>query len=297
MLWISILNYIKYYTVVKCGNITKAAEELYISQPAVSKSIKKLEDSLGGKLFNRTKKGVMLTEEGKEFYGYVKAAMENFSNAENRFNDLINLETGTIRIGISATLTKYFFIPYLEEFHKLHPNIDIKIYTEVTKILYKKLKDGIIDIVILNLPFMYEDDKEVTINKIKEVQDAFYVSKSFKELENKKLSLKDIEDYKFLFQGTGSNTRTFLDNYLKENNIKIKPYMELNSYSLVNYLTKAGLGIGYLTIDFTDEKELIKLNVKEKIPKRSIGIMYSNKNLPSFATKEMINIILNNIKR
>lgn len=286
-----------FYTVVKCGNITKAAEELYISQPAVSKSIKKLEDSLGGKLFNRTKKGVMLTEEGKEFYGYVKAAMKNFSNAENRFNDLINLETGTIRIGISATLTKYFFIPYLEEFHKLHPNIDIKIYTEVTKILYKKLKDGIIDIVILNLPFMYEDDKEVTINKIKEVQDAFYVSKSFKELENKKLSLKDIEDYKFLFQGTGSNTRTFLDNYLKENNIKIKPYMELNSYSLVNYLTKAGLGIGYLTIDFTDEKELIKLNVKEKIPKRSIGIMYSNKNLPSFATKEMINIILNNIKK
>ena len=286
-----------FYTVVKCGNITKAAEELYISQPAVSKSIKKLEDSLGGKLFNRTKKGVMLTEEGKEFYGYVKAAMENFSNAENRFNDLINLETGTIRIGISATLTKYFFIPYLEQFHKLHPNIDIKIYTEVTKILYKKLKDGIIDIVILNLPFMYEDDKEVTINKIKEVQDAFYVSKSFKELENKKLSLKDIEDYKFLFQGTGSNTRTFLDNYLKENNIKIKPYMELNSYSLVNYLTKAGLGIGYLTIDFTDEKELIKLNIKEKIPKRSIGIMYSNKNLPSFATKEMINIILNNIKR
>lgn len=286
-----------FYTVVKCSNITKAAEELYISQPAVSKSIKKLEDSLGGKLFNRTKKGVMLTEEGKEFYGYVKAAMKNFSNAENRFNDLINLETGTIRIGISATLTKYFFIPYLEEFHKLHPNIDIKIYTEVTKILYKKLKDGIIDIVILNLPFMYEDDKEVTINKIKEVQDAFYVSKSFKELENKKLSLKDIKDYKFLFQGTGSNTRTFLDNYLKENNIKIKPYMELNSYSLVNYLTKAGLGIGYLTIDFTDEKELIKLNIKEKIPKRSIGIMYSNKNLPSFATKEMINIILNNVKR
>ena len=185
----------------------------------------------------------------------------------------------------------------MEEFHKLHPNIDIKIYTEVTKILYKKLKDGIIDIVILNLPFMYEDDKEVTINKIKEVQDAFYVSKSFKELENKKLSLKDIEDYKFLFQGTGSNTRTFLDNYLKENNIKIKPYMELNSYSLVNYLTKAGLGIGYLTINFTDKKELIKLNIKEKIPKRSIGIMYSNKNLPSFASKEMINIILNNIKR
>lgn len=286
-----------FYTVVKCGNITKAAEELYISQPAVSKSIKKLEDSLGGKLFNRTKKGVMLTEEGKEFYSYVKTAMENFSNAENRFNDLINLETGTIRIGISVTLTKYFFIPYLEEFHKLHPNIDIKIYTEVTKILYKKLKDGIIDIVILNLPFMYEDDKEVTINKIKEVQDAFYVSKSFKELENKKLSLKDIEDYKFLFQGTGSNTRIFLDNYLKENNIKIKPYMELNSYSLVNYLTKAGLGIGYLTINFTDEKELIKLNIKEKIPKRSIGIMYSNKNLPSFASKEMINIILNNIKR
>lgn len=286
-----------FFVVAKHGNITKAAEELYISQPAVSKAIKKLEDSLGGKLFNRNKKGVVLTEEGKEFYGYIKIAMEYFSNAENKFNDLINLETGIIKIGISTTLTKYFLTPYLKTFHKLHPNIEIKIYTELTKDLYKKLKDGLIDIIILNLPFIYENDKEITIIKIKNVQDAFYASNCFSELKNKTLSIHDLKNYNFLFQGTGSNTRVFLDNLLKENNIFIKPSMELNSYSLVVELTKAGLGIGYLTNEYTKDDSIFKLNIKEKIPKRSIGIMYSNKNLPSFATKEMMKLILNDIKK
>ena len=107
-----------FYTVANTKNITKAAEELMISQPAISKSIKNLEEQLGGQLFIRTKRGVILTDEGKEFYNYIKRAMEYIYNAESKFTDLINLNTGTIKIGISSTLTKEFLIPYLEEFHK-----------------------------------------------------------------------------------------------------------------------------------------------------------------------------------
>ena len=115
--------------VANSGNITAAAEKLHISQPAVSKSIKSLENQLGGALFIRTKRGVTLTEEGKELYSYIKLAIEHIRNAENRFTDMINLNTGIIRIGISRTLVKYYLLPYLEKFHKKYPNIRIEIVT------------------------------------------------------------------------------------------------------------------------------------------------------------------------
>lgn len=282
-----------FYVVANKKNITKAAEELFISQPAVSKAIKKLENNLGGKLFNRTKKGVVLTEEGKEFYNYIKVALEYINNAENKFNDLINLETGTIKIGVSVTLTKYFLIPLLEEFHDLHPKINIQIDTNITKVLFDKLKNGLLDLVILNLPYKKEND--IKIIKCKNIQDAFYANKNYENLKNKELSLNELNNYPLVLQAKSSNTRTFLDGVAKENNVTLNPNMELASYSLVTEFTKIGFGIGYLTKEYIQDelknKELFEIKLKEKIPRRSIGIAYSNKNLPSFATKEMIRII------
>ena len=282
-----------FYVVANKKNITKAAEELFISQPAVSKAIKKLENNLGGKLFNRTKKGVVLTEEGKEFYNYIKVALEYINNAENKFNDLINLETGTIKIGVSVTLTKYFLIPLLEEFHDLHPKINIQIDTNITKVLFDKLKNGLLDLVILNLPYKKEND--IKIIKCKNIQDAFYANKNYENLKNKELSLNELNNYPLVLQAKSSNTRTFLDDVAKENNVTLNPNMELASYSLVTEFTKIGFGIGYLTKEYIQDelknKELFEIKLQEKIPRRSIGIAYSNKNLPSFATKEMIRII------
>lgn len=282
-----------FYTVANKKSITKAAEELFISQPAVSKAIKNLENNLGGKLFNRTKKGVVLTEEGKEFYNYIKIALEYINNAENRFNDLINLESGTIKIGVSVTLTKYFLTPFLEEFHNLYPSINIQIDTNITKILFDKLKNGLIDLVILNLP--YNKINEIKIIKCKNVQDIFCASKKYESLKNKELSLNELNNYPLILQSKNSNTRNFLDNFTKENSMKLKPSMELASYSLVTEFTKIGLGIGYLTKDYIKDElkngDLFEIKLKETIPKRSIGIAYSNKNPPSFAAKEMIRII------
>ena len=140
-----------FYVVANNKNITKASQELNISQPAISKSIKNLEEQLGGTLFIRTKRGVILTEAGKEFYNYIRQAIEYINNAENKFTDLINLETGCIKIGISTTLTKEFLLPYLEEFHKLYPKIDIEIMTYLTSDLFPRLKNGLIDLIILTV--------------------------------------------------------------------------------------------------------------------------------------------------
>ncbi len=283
-----------FYVVANNKNITKASEELNISQPAISKSIKNLEDQLGGQLFVRTKRGVILTEEGKEFYNYIRQAIEYINNAENKFTDLINLETGTIRIGISTTLTKEFLLPYIEEFHDKYPKIDIQINTNVSSELLSKLRNGLLDIVILHLTDRnYGDDVEIT--KCKKITDCFAVNKKYKDLIDKELSIKDLNNYPLILQPKGANTRAFLDNFAREYGVTLKPSMELAGYTLVVEFTKIGLGIGYVNEDYSKDlfsnKELYKLNIKEKIPSRYIGIALSKNHIPNFSTKKLIEII------
>ena len=287
-----------FYTVANNGNITKASEELLISQPAISKAIKNLEEQLGGQLFTRTKRGVILTEEGKEFYNYIKQAMEYISSAENKFSELINLDTGRIRIGISTTLTKQFLLPYLEEFHKLYPNIDIQIITNLSSELIPKLRNGLIDMMVTNL-VDNSYDSDIQIIKCKEVNDCFVVNNTYSELLGRQISIDELNDYPLILQTKGSNTRIFLDNFAKEKNVILKPNIELASYSLVVDFAKIGLGIGYVTKDYiVDEiknEELFVLSLKEKIPSRYIGIVLSKNHLPNFSTKKLIEIITKNL--
>lgn len=283
-----------FYVVANHSSITKACEELRISQPAISKSIKNLEEQLGGQLFVRTKRGVVLTEEGKEFYNYIKQAIEYINNAENKFTDLINLETGCIKIGISTTLTKEFLLPYLEEFHSLYPKIDIQITTDLTSDLMPKLRNGLIDIVILNL-----NDKnygnDIDVIKCRKINDCFVVNNKYKDLTLKEISLKDLNNYPLILQSKGSNTREFLDNLARNNGIILKPNIELASYSLVVEFAKIGLGIGYATREYIEKevknKELYILNIKENIPCRYIGIALSKNHIPNFGTRKLVDII------
>ena len=283
-----------FYVVAKNRNITKASKELNISQPSIIKSIKNLEEQLGGQLFFRTKRGVILTDEGKEFYKYISQAIEYIYNAENKFSDLVNLETGCIKIGISTTLTKEFLLPYLEKFHYLYPKIDIQIVTSYTDDLMTKLKNGLIDILILNLNNKnYGNDIEII--KCRKIRDCFVVGEKFKSLASQELSFNELNNYPLLLQAKGSSTREFLDDVAKANNITLKPNIELASYSLVSEFVKIGFGIGYVTRDYVKSaiknKELFELNLKEKIPNRYIGIALSKNHIPSFSTRKIIKII------
>ena len=283
-----------FYTVANNGNITKASEELNISQPAISKSIKNLEEQLGGNLFVRTKRGVILTDEGKEFYSYIKQAIEYINNAENKFTELVNLETGCIKIGVSATLTKEFLLPYLEKFHEIFPKIDIQIITNISSELLPKLRNGLIDIVILNL-VRENYGNDIDIIKCKKINDCSVVNQKYLDLVNKDLSIKDLNKYPLILQTKGSNTREFLDNFASAYDIVLKPNMELASYSLVLEFAKIGLGIGYVTKDYIKNElkknELYELKIKEKIPSRYIGIALSKNHVPNFSTKKLIEII------
>lgn len=282
-----------FYIVAKNGNITRASKELLISEPAVSKSIKNLEGYLGAPLFTRTKKGVNLTTEGITLYEYISKGIEYFKSGEAKFNELINLESGTIRIGINTTLTKEFLMPYLETFHKLYPNINIEIRTNLTSELKSMLKDGLIDMHILNLT-NEETKNDFNIIKCKTITDCFVSNKPIKE----KISIKELNNYPLILQDKNSNTRKFLDDFANKYEITLKPKIEIGSYYLVSEFSRIGLGIGYVTKDYIknnlDNKELFIVPIKEEIPSREIGILLNKNTTPNFSTKELIKIITQN---
>jgi DNA-binding transcriptional LysR family regulator len=276
-----------FYVVAKSKNMTRAGEELFISQPAISQAIKKLETELGGTLFLRSNKGMELTEEGKMFYSYIKDALELINNAEAEFTSFKDLDKGEVKIGISTTLTKLVLMDTIKEFHKNYPNIDIKITNELTSNLIENLKRGKLDFVIYN----ESDIKEIGIELkvIKKLKEGFIYNPYFYKDDIK--SIKDIINYPLILQKNESNSRKRLDNYCLSNGIILKPKMEVVSQDLILEFTNAGLGIGYTLVDLTKIKypELKELSINKEIPRVDI-ILATNKGINlTFAAKKFLN--------
>ena len=277
------------------GSITKAANSLYISQPAITKSIKKLEADLGITLFNRGPKGVTLTENGKIFYDFIKNGVESFMNGEHKLTSLKNLETGIIKIGASATVTRYFLLPFIEKFHILFPNIDISITNGLTNNLISDLKKGSLDLLILNLPMT--EDNDLIITQCAVLNDCFAGNLDYKKQINSPISIKElVNNFPIITQKEPSNTRTFLNSIMKENNISFRPKFDIVSYALVKDFAKIGMGISYITKEFAKEelenKFLYEIPIKETIPTRGLGIVLPKNMISSFSTKKLVEMIM-----
>ena len=278
-----------FYTVAKHKHMTKASEELHISQPAISQSIKKLEDQLGGTLFLRSNKGMELTEEGKMFYEYVKGALELINNAENEFTSFKDLSKGEIKIGCSTTLTKLILIDSLKEFHIDYPNININITNDLTSNLVNDLKLGKLDFIIFNESNIKETN--LNLEKIKELKQGFiYNPEFYKDNIN---SFEDLNKYPLILQKEESNSRKLLDYIALQNNIKLIPKMEVVSQELITEFTNIGLGIGFSIIDLAKNKysNLKELNINKKIPNINIFLATNKTVSLTFASKTFINYL------
>lgn len=241
-----------FYTVAECKNITKASQKLNISQPAVTKHIKNLEDILGEVLFIRTKKGVVLNEFGEKIYMNVKQALILLDDAEKKISEAKSINYGTIKIGISTSLTRKYLLNHLKEFHEIYPNINIDIDTDPTSKLIKKLRNGMIDLIIGKFP----ENRELDLNydKLGTTKYIFVANQKYKKLSESKQEVKEIIKYPLLLQKTPSNSRTSVEKYLKENNIKVDPIMNVGSSNLLIDFIKIGYGIGYVTKLYAEEE-------------------------------------------
>lgn len=288
--------YKTFYYVAKNENISRASNELLISQPAISKAIKTLEEQLNTSLFIRKRDGMELTEVGEVFYKKIKDAMELISSAENDLKVTTSMENGNINIGASKTILHEFLMPYIKEFHKKYPKINIRIFTDKTSDIINKAKMGIIDVIFTNMPNGLPDNFESV--KILTLHDCLACNKTFEYLKEKKLSKKDLSKLPLLLLTKGTITRIRLDNYCDENNIELHPKMEFGSNTLIKEFTEAGFGIGLLTEEHIKKElesgELFKLNIELPLSDKYLGMVW-NKDNKSLVAKNFIKYMKNNI--
>lgn len=288
--------YKTFYYVAKNENISRASNELSISQPAISKSIKTLEEQLNTNLFIRKRDGMELTEAGEAFYKKIKDAMELISSAENDLEVITSMETGSINIGASKTILHEFLMLYIKDFHKKYPKINIRIFTDKTSDLISKAKMGIIDVIFTNMPYglptNFDSIKMLTLH------DCFACNNTFEHLKGKKLNKKDLSELPLLVLTKGATTRMRLDDYCIENNIEIHPEMEFGSNTLIKEFTEAGFGVGLLTEEHIKKElesgELFKLNLEIPLSEKFLGMVW-NKDNKSLVAKNFIKYIKNNI--
>lgn len=262
-----------FYHTAKSGSFSKAADELYITQPAVSHAIRQLEDRIGGPLFLRTSKGVKLTAEGNVLFSFVSEAFRYLSAGERKLADMHMLTEGEIRIGAGDTLCRYYLLPYLEAFHREYPHIKIQVTNRTSQETIGLLKDGKIDFGVINLP---AEDRMIEIRESVSLQDCFVAGEPYRELAERETTLQELSRYPLLLLEKGSSIRRFVDRYAQEQGIAITPEIELGSIELLVQFARIGLGVACVIRTFiADELEqghLHEVRLTPPLPPRKVGI-------------------------
>ena len=289
-------SYWIFYTVANAGNISKAAKELYISQPAISKSIQKLEESLNCKLFSRSSRGVLLTDEGNLLYDHVKEAFETLSMGEDKLKRSIELGVGHIQIGVSSTLCKYMLLPYLSEFIHQNPHISISINCQSTNETLRLLDENKIDIGLIGKP---ESLKGFIFDHLSDIEDTFVASPEYlKNLVERGIEKDKVLEHATLMLLDKNNvTRRYIDDYFQKNLIDVSDTIDISDMGLLIDFAKIGVGVACVIKSFVS-RELAKGKLEEipleiSIPKREVGFAYKENVKHSKALESFIDFYKN----
>ena len=266
-----------FYKVAKTLSFSEASKELFISQSAVSQSIKVLEKNLSQTLFIRSTKKVRLTKEGEMLFKHIEPAINLIMLGENQIFEANELGGGQLRIGASDTICRYFLVPYLNEFHKKYPKVHIKVTNGTSLQCVELLESNQVDIIVINTPNSRLNNITST-RTIKEFHDVFIVNNEAFQIEDTTLSLEDLLDYPILMLEKNSTTSEYLHNLFLKHSLDLVPAIELSSNDLLIDLAKIGLGISFIP-DFCvkeDTKELITLKTFEELPARTLVAAYTD---------------------
>ncbi len=286
-----------FIAVAKHGNITKASESLFISQPAITKSIKMLESELGGKLFIRKNKGVELTYEGKHIYQKVLPLISEMNDLYSYFHNIKKLKDGALRIGTTTSNITILLSNSLNEFTQAHPNVEIKVNRDNENNLITQLKNNELDLIILDSQTLPVDSTVVTSF---EVNYSVVGNKKFynKFIKNP-LTKEGFARLPLALIGTDHTSRQNIDSYFNQFGIYLTPKYEMENYGLVIDLIKRGIAVGVVNADYfkkeLSNEELFILNTDFIMEKRIISIVH-DKNQTNPAKLKFINLIKKEIK-
>lgn len=268
-----------FFYVASTLSFSEASKQLFISQSAVSQSIKALENKLGQTLFVRSTKRVQLTPEGEILLRHIEPAMHLIKRGETQLIDSSSTG-GQIRIGASDTICRYFLVPYLERFHKEFPNAHIKVTNQTSMKCVDLLEAGQVDLIVINYPNSHLTNL-YSFKKIADFHDVFVANQAFSELKDKKISFKDLLNYPILMLEKQTTTSEYLHSLFQKHQLDLVPEVELSSNDLLLDLAKIGLGIAFVP-DYCiprETKDLFYVETEEVLPSRELAIVY-NHNIP-----------------
>lgn len=293
-------SYWIFYTVANAGNISKAAKELYISQPAISKSIQKLEENLNCKLFSRSSRGVLLTDEGLILYDHVRDAFETLSKGEDKLKRSIELGVGRLQIGVSATLCKYMLLPYLKEFIRRNPHIRISINCQSTNETLHLLDENKIDIGLIGRPGSL---KGICFYHLGDIEDTFVASADY-ILNLRKRGIREsevLENSTLMLLDKNNMSRLYIDEFLQENHIAVAESIDISNMDLLIDFAKIGVGVACVIKSFVSrelaEGSLVEISPGIPIPCREVGFAYRENVKPSKSLQAFIDFYTSYSKR
>lgn len=277
-----------FYHVATTLSFSEASKQLFISQSAVSQSIKALEKKLEQTLFIRSTKKVQLTPEGQILLRHIEPAIHLIMRGETQLVDSA-LTGGQIRIGASDTICRYFLVPYLERFHKEFPSAHIKVTNHTSIKCVELLESGQVDLIVTNYPNSHLSNL-YSMKRIGSFKDVFVANKTFIELKDKKVSFKDLLNYPIMMLDKQTTTSEFLHSIFQQHQLDLVPEIELSSNDLLLDLAKIGLGIAFVP-DFCIPKntmDLFYVNTEEELPNRELAVVYNHQIPISKATQEFL---------
>lgn len=282
-----------FYTVARCGSLTKAAEELYISQPAVSQAIKQLETQLGAPLFNRMHRGMELSAQGGELiFGDVERALQLLAGVEDRLAELRGSATGMLRIGASETIFQYILSPKIVAYHKLYPQVKIELVSDVSPRIIEALKADRCDVGFLNLPLDETGDEIRLTNTIMLLNDVFVAGEEFRALAGKTLTVRELQNYPLLLLGEHTVARAAIDHFSESLGVRLQPAVEVDSWDFMKRLVSDGMGIGCIPREYAARRlrdgELFELDVRPAMPSRSVGMALPKHSNNTFALRAFL---------
>jgi DNA-binding transcriptional LysR family regulator len=285
------------YHVFNCvagaGSISRAANQLFISQPAVSKAISTLEADLGTTLFVRSSRGVKLTREGELLYEHTLKAFDALKQGEDALKRIQDLGIGYLRIGVSATLCKYLLLPCLKQFVSENPHIRITIDIQSTTHTLKGLSEGVLDIGLVAKPL---NPRDYVFHRIGMIEDIFAASPGY--LDNLRLREGDQDIFSranIMLLDEENISRKYIEDYFKTNHIELKQVLEVSSMDLLIEFAKTGLGIACVVKEFIADElargQLVSIPLKKPVNKREVGFCYMQNTFLSDSMRKFISHI------
>ena len=278
-----------FYHVAITLSFSEASKQLFISQSAVSQSIKVLEKKLNQKLFIRSTKRVQLTPEGEILFKHIEPAMNLIKQGENQLLEAHTLNGGQLRIGASDTICRYYLVPYLNKFHKQFPHVHIKVTNQTSIACASLLEHGQVDFIVVNYPNSALSSTHIP-RVINEFHDVFVANRQYFPLDGREVSLASLQKYPILMLDRKSTTSEFLHAMFQRSHLDLVPEIELSSNDLLIDLASIGLGIAFVP-DFCVSRtsgDLFQIPLKNELPGRQLAIIHSEQMPVSNAARQFM---------